>query len=160
MKKLRIREIVVIGMIMIALTAGAVFVGSLRQTAVFNDEVIAAITNPSPGSPGYMMLNLALPGSYTGNQTDKVRFKMPWPATLLGFSAIVQNTGSTGAMTFNLKESGTTVLSAPIAVNEYAVTEATIADSSIADEAVMTIDVAVTAGTWTDPTVQILFKRK
>ncbi len=159
-RRLKLKEKWLLGSMAVMLAIVSFLVLSSRKVAVLDSEVMAAVTNPSPGSPGYMMVNLPIPGSWTANQTNIVRFKMPWPATLLGFSAIVRNTGSTGAMTVDMTEAGSSVLGAAIAVHEHQVTEATISDSVIADEALVGVTFAITAGTWSDPTVQMIFKRK
>jgi hypothetical protein len=161
MKNLRFMEKSIIVVAMIVLIFAGFFLMTSRKVAMLDSEVMAAVENPTPGSPGYMMVNLPLPGSFTtGADAKKVRFKMPWPATLLGFSAIVKTTGSTGTMAVDLLKDGVSVLSAPVSLNADTVTEGTIATSSMSDESIIAVKTTVSGGTWTDPTVQIIFKRK
>ena len=162
-RSLRFREKILLAMVVMMLIGAGLFVGSLRQTAVLDNEVMAAVTNPSPGSPGYMMtvIPIAATINSTTDGTGLYRFKMPWPATLVGASAIVKTTGSGNTVTIDVTEAGTSVLSSAITANESTVTEGTISDSAIADEAVIGIDVTVSTSTnATYPAVQLNFKRK
>lgn len=163
-KNLRLREIGLIVLIMSFLLIGGLFVGGQIKTAKLDPVLVAqaATENPSPGSPGYWTTILPIMGSFTSTSamSNIVSFKSPWDATLMGFQAIAQTSGS-GGMTVNFKEAGTTVLSTPVAINTKTVAEAVVSDASIADEALMSIDLAITSGgTWKNPTVQIIWKRK
>ena len=163
LKSLQLKEIALIGLIACLVVAGGFFVGSHIKMADLDPQIVmAAVTNPSPGSPGYMMVNLPLPGSYTvATTTNKVRFKMPWPATLLGVSGVYRTGGIESTMTVDVTEAGTTCLSTPLLINSTSVTEGIITDSAIADEATIAINLVVAgSGTFLDPTVQLIFKRK
>ena len=163
MKNLRLKEIGLIGLIVGLLIVGGFFVGNHIKMANLDPQIVmAAVTNPSPGSPGYIMDNLPIPGNYTtGTVTNKVRFKMPWPATLIGVSGICRTVGGASTMTVDVTEGGTTVLSTPLAINATTVAEAVITDTTIADEATIGITTRVSGtGTFVDPTVQLIFKRK
>ena len=165
MKKVRLIQSLILILVMLAGAYGLIQLDHGRIVANLDPSVktaMAATTNPSPGSTGYWTNVLSIPGSYTstGTYTNEVRFKMPWPATLLGFQAICKTTGA-GGMTANFKEAGTTVLTTPLSFKSTTVAEGVISDSSIADEATISIDLAVTGGgTWTNPTIMIIWKRK
>jgi hypothetical protein len=163
MKNLRLREIGLIGLIVALLVMGSLFVGNQIKVAKFDPRVVmAAVVNPSPASPGYMMVNLSIPGTQTsggviGTKTNVSRFKMPWPATLLAVSGIYR-TG--GAITVDVTENGSSVLSIPLLINSTtAASEGVISDSAIADEALIGINIVAGALCY-DPTVQLIFKRK
>ena len=163
MKKMRLFQALILIVLILAGIYGLIQMDKGRITAPFDPRVLmAATTNPSPASPGYWTNVLCIPGSYTSTSamTGMATFKAPWPATLIGFQAIAKTSG-TGTMTVNFKEAGTTVLSTPVAINTLTVAEAVISDAAIADEAAMSIDFAITSGgTWTNPTIQIIWKRK
>jgi hypothetical protein len=162
-RSLKLREKIIMATLVIALIAFGLTLAPLRQTAHLDNEVMAAVTNPSPGSPGYMMMviPIAMTLNSTNDGTGLIRFKMPWPATLVGASAIVKTTGSGNTVSINVTEAGTSVLSGAITANESTVTEGTVTDSSIADEAVIGINATVSSSTnCTFPTVQLNFKRK
>ena len=162
MKSLKFRGKMILGTAVIFLVGFGLLLGGLQHRAGLDREVMAAVSNPSPGSPGYMMVILPMNGNHTSSTTNAIRFKMPWPATLLGASAIVRTSGAAGTMTIDVTETGTTVLSGAISVNPTTVTEGTIADSAIADEAVIGITTTISSAgaIWVDPTVQLNFKRK
>ena len=163
MKKFRSFQALILILVLFAGAFSLIKLDEGRITAKLDPAILeAATTNPSPASPGYWTNVLSIPGSYTSTSvmTNIARFTAPWPATLIGFQAIAATSG-TGTMTVNFKEAGTTVLSTPVSINTLSVAEAVISDSAIADEALMSIDLAITSGgTWTNPTIQIIWKRK
>jgi len=163
MKSLRFREKSIFVLVVMVLVAVGFSLGTFRKEARLDSEVMAAVSNPTPASPGYSFTILPIIGSFTTTSvgTNIVRFKMPWDSELIGASAIVKTTGSGNTVTFDVEEAGTSVLSAPITAHEYTVTEGTISDSAIADEAIIGVKVLVSGtGTATNPTVQLNFKRK
>ena len=163
MKSLRFKEKIFLAIVAMALIAVGLTLAPLRQTAHLDNEVMAAVSNPSPASPGYIMMVIPIASTInsTNDGTALYRFKMPWPATLIGASAIVKTTGSGNTVSIDVTEAGTTVLSGAITANEITVTEGTISDSAIADEAVIGINATVTTSTnATYPAVQLNFKRK
>jgi hypothetical protein len=163
-RSLKLRELVFLILLVICFVIGGLFVGSqLKETKLDPQILIAAVTNPSPASSGYysLVLPISLTMNSTNDGTGVYRFKMPWPATLVGVSASVQNTGSGNTVTFDVTEGGVSVLSAPITANETTVTEGTISDSAIADEATIGINMSVTTSTnCKGPMLQLNFKRK
>ncbi len=143
---------------MLAIVAFVFFI-SVPWQPTRNNKAMAAVSNPSPASPGYSMVVLSVVSDITTTVTNLIRFKMPWPATLVGVSAIVRDQTAGGVATLDVTEGGVSVLSSPISLSSSAVTEGTISDSAIADEATIGITLTVSSGTWTDPTVQLNFKR-
>jgi hypothetical protein len=86
--------------------------------------------------------------------TEKVTFRMPYAFTLTGVRASLATAGSaSGTTTVDINESGTTVLSTKLTIDNTEKTSQTaasppvISDASLADDAEMTIDIdAVTGG--------------
>jgi hypothetical protein len=79
--------------------------------------------------------------------TNKVRFRMPYAATLLSVRANV-NTAPTGStLIVDINEAGTSVLSTKLSIDASetssttAATAAVISDSSLADDAEISIDI-------------------
>lgn len=164
MKKIKLLQTLILALLIAAGTYGLIKLDEGRITAKLDPVAVAqaATSNPSPASTGYWTNVLSIPGSYTStsSMTNIARFTAPWPATLVGFQAIARTSGS-GTMTVNFKEAGSSVLSTPVAINTVTVAEGVISDAAIADEALMSIDLAITSGgTWTNPTIQIIWKRK
>jgi len=162
MRKARFIEALIFMLLILAGAWGILQLEQGRITAKLDPVAMASTANPSPASPGYWTNVIYIPASFTTgtSYTNYIKFKAPWPATLIGFQAIARTSGA-GALTANLKEGATTVLSTPVSMNTTTVTEATISDAAIADEATMTIDLAATGtGTWTNPTLQLIWKRK
>ena len=162
MKSLKFREKSLLAFIVIGLIGLGLFVGSFRQVARLDSDVMAAVQNPSPASPGYIMNVLPITGSYTtGGITGKVRFKMPWPATLIGISGIYRSGGISSTMSVDITEGGVSCLDTPLLINSTSCSEGVITDTAIADEAMISINTLVSGtGTFVDPTLQLIFKRK
>lgn len=84
--------------------------------------------------------------------TAKVTFRMPHAMTLTAVRASLTTASSSGVVTVDINESGTTILSTKLTIdaNERtsttAATAAVISDTALADDAEMTIDID-TAGT-------------
>ena len=84
----------------------------------------------------------------------KVSFRMPFAMTLTAVRASLVGAGSSsGTTTVDINESGTTVLSTKLTIDnteltsQTAATPAVISDSALADDAIITIDIdAVTGG--------------
>jgi hypothetical protein len=134
-------------------------VGLVMATAL---SAFAATTNPAPGSSGYMVMPFSLNRQYTSTTAGVVRFKAPFPCAVLNVYATARASGGTSpTLTVDVKEAGTTVLSAPVSVTAGTVSEGTITDKKIADEAVVTIDLTIggTSPTWDDITVVLVLKR-
>jgi len=162
LKSLRFREIGLIGLIVGLLVIGGLFAGNHIKMAKLDPAILeAAVTNPSPASPGYMMVNLSIPGTQTsggviGTKTNVSRFKMPWPATLLSVSGIYR---VGGAISVDVTEAGSSVLTTALVLNSTTAAEGVISDSVIADEALIGINI-VAGELCYDPVVQLIFKRK
>lgn len=81
--------------------------------------------------------------------TAKVTFRMPYACTLTAVRASLTTASSSGLPTFNIKESGATVLSTNLSIDASektsttAATAAVISDSAMADDAEITIDITV-----------------
>jgi hypothetical protein len=81
--------------------------------------------------------------------TNKVRFRMPFAATLLAVRANVNTapTGANPALIVDVNEGGTSVLGTKLSIDATetssttAASAATIADSSLADDAEISIDI-------------------
>lgn len=80
--------------------------------------------------------------------TNKVRFRMPFAMTLSAVRASLSTAQSSGSIfTVDINESGTTVLSTKLTVDNTektsttAATAAVISDSSLADDAEMSVDI-------------------
>lgn len=92
-------------------------------------------------------------GQYTATTAGVVRFKLPYAAKLVGVSATARASGgTTPTLAVDVKEAGTTVLSAPIAITAGTVSEGTVSDSLLADESTITADLTIggTSPTWND----------
>lgn len=84
--------------------------------------------------------------------TAKVTFRMPYAFTLTAVRASVNTVSSSGVVTVDINEGGTTILSTKLTIDASeltsttAATPAVISDSSLADDAEITLDID-TAGT-------------
>lgn len=82
----------------------------------------------------------------------KITFRMPYAFTLSDVRASLTTASSSGVVTIDINESGTTILSTKLTIDASettsttAATAAVISDTSIADDAEITIDID-TAGT-------------
>lgn len=79
--------------------------------------------------------------------TAKVTMRMPWAATLLAVRASLTTASSSGIPTFDINESGVSVLSTKLTIDQSertsttAAVPAVISDSALADDAEITFDV-------------------
>jgi hypothetical protein len=127
---------------------------------------LAATVNPSPASPGYMVLPVTMNRAVTTVSAPVIaRIQMPFPATVVGVTASLETgdySSTDEAYKIDVKEGANSILSAPInmlaADTVYA---GTLADTAIADEAVVTVvlDVAGTTPSVEDVTVLLVLKR-
>lgn len=102
-------------------------------------------------------------GQYTATTAGVVRFKLPYAAKLVGVSATARASGgTTPTLTVDVKEGGTTVLSAPVSITAGTVSEGTITDSLLADESTITADLTIggTSPTWNDITLLLTVVRR
>ena len=110
-----------------------------------------------------LVIPFHISGQYTATTTGVVKFALPFPAKLVGVSTTARASGgTTPTLTVDVKEGGTTVLSAPISVTAGTVSEGTVTDSALADEASMTVDLTIggTSPTWNDITVLLTVVRR
>ncbi|MGE0256907.1 MAG: hypothetical protein AB7N54_19960 [Alphaproteobacteria bacterium] len=122
----------------------------------------AATTNVPVAIPGVVLVPLSIEGQRTADVTAVVRFKLPFPARVLGVSATARASGgTTPTLTVDVLEAGTTILDDPIAVTAGTVAEGTVTDAVLADEAVITVNLAITGTnpTWDDITVLLTLVR-
>ena len=84
--------------------------------------------------------------------TAKITFRMPYAMTLTAIRASVNTASSSGVVTVDVNESGSSILSTKLTIDASektsttAATSAVISDSNLADDAEITIDIDV-AGT-------------
>jgi len=84
--------------------------------------------------------------------TAKLSFRMPWAMTLTAVRSSLATASSSGLVTVDIKESGTTILSTALSIDASektsvtAATAAVISDAALADDAEITIDITA-AGT-------------
>ncbi len=119
-------------------------------------------TNPSPASPGYMVLPVAIPGQRTASVTGVVKFKLPWPCKLIAAGATARASGgTTPTLAVDVKRGGTSILSSPMSITAGQITDGMVSDPAPADESEITIDLAVggETPTWDDITVLLALKR-
>jgi len=134
---------------------------TLLVTAIV-PTAFAATPNPSPNSPGYMVLPFQISKQFTTTTTGVVRFKAPFPCKVMSVYATARASGgTTPTLTVDVKEAGTTILSTPVAVTAGTVSEAVITDTKLADESVITMDLNIggTTPTWDDITIIMVLKR-
>src|SRR3972149_140507 len=106
----------------------------------------AAVTNYGPGVAVYA-LPMPLAGDHTAANAVVARFKIPYAARLIGFSAAAETIGGgvNSVVTADLRAGGVSLLSAPIALTAGAVADnAGISTSAVADEAEVTMFLDVT----------------
>jgi hypothetical protein len=84
--------------------------------------------------------------------TAKLTFRMPWALTLTAVRSSVSTASSSGLVTVDIKQSGTTILSTALSIDATektsttAATPAVISNASLTDDAEITIDITA-AGT-------------
>jgi len=104
--------------------------------------------------PVYIALACSDESTALTTGTAKVTFRMPYAMELTEVRASLTGAGSTsGTTTIDINESGTTILSTKLTIDQgektstTAATAAVISDSALADDAEITIDIdAVTGG--------------
>jgi hypothetical protein len=108
------------------------------------------------------VLSFHLTGQYTATVNPAAKFKLPYPARIIGVTATARASGGTSpTLTVDLEDDGTSVLSSAISVTAGTVAEGTIANAAVADESVMEIVLTIggTSPTWDDITVLITVVR-
>lgn len=138
------------------------------MTVVAGAGLLTGCTDASAATQNYMtsvpvqMVPFHISGQYTATTAGVVKLTLPYKAKLIGVSATARASGGTSpTLTVDVKEGGTTVLSAPISITAGTVAEGTITDASLADEAAITVDLTIggTSPTWNDITVLLTIVR-
>jgi len=127
---------------------------------------MAATTNPSPASPGYMVLPVVFSRTVAAVSTPVMaRIKLPFPAQVVSVTTSCETadyTSTDEVYTVDVQEAGTSILSAAIGLAAAdTVYQGTVTDAALADEAVLTVvlDVAGTTPSITDVTTLLVLKR-
>jgi hypothetical protein len=122
---------------------------------------LAATTNVSPASPGYMLLPFHISGQYTASTTAVVKFVAPMPCEVYHASATARASGGTSPTLSVVLKNGASTVSTIGPITAGTVSEGTLANTSVADEASVTVDLTIggTSPTWNDITVLIGCKR-
>jgi hypothetical protein len=121
-----------------------------------------AATPNYPLGTGVEMITFHVSGQYTATTAGVAKWLQPFKAKLIGFSASARASGGTSpTLTVDLKQGGTTMLSAPVSLTAGTPAEGTLASSTIADEATMTVDFTIggTSPTWNDITIIVTVAR-
>lgn len=123
--------------------------------------VMAATTNVSPGSPGYMLLPFHISGQYTANTTAVAKWIAPMPCEIYHASATARASGGTSPTLSVVVKNGASTVSTIGPITAGTIAEGTLANTSVADEAAFSIDLTIggTSPTWNDITVLIGCKR-
>ena len=122
---------------------------------------LAATTNASPGSPGYMLLPFHISGQYTATTAAGVKFVAPMPCEVYHASATARASGGTSPTLSVVVKNGASTVSTVGPLTAGTVSEGALANTSVADEAFVTVDLTIggTSPTWNDITVLIGCKR-
>lgn len=126
--------------------------------------VANADTNNFPLTQPVNVIAFHVSGQYTATTAGVVRFKLPFAAKVINVTAAARASGgTTPTLTVDLKNGGTTILSAPFAVTAGASSEAaSVTSPNIADESVVTVDFTIggTSPTWNDITILLTVIRR
>ena len=137
--------------------------GVVLAAALVLGGLVAATSNPSPGSAGYWTVNYHFDSQLTSSVTSKVYFKTPWPVELVDVKCAGRAFSSSGSPTFTwtIKAAGSSIATCAPTTASTEVT-GTITTSAIADEAAISIDYTATGSTPTadDMDLVLIFKRQ
>lgn len=145
-----------------------ILTGLILILAIFSFTALApaATTNPSPASPGYMVMPITFDRTVSSESAPVMfRFTMPYPAYVIGVSAAAEDIDLTDmdeTYTVDVQEDGTSILSSAIGIEAAAtVYDGTVSDDAIADEAELTgvLTVAGTTPSVSTVTVLLVLKR-
>lgn len=123
---------------------------ALRQTAEIPESFIIALGDET---------------TVITTGTAKVTFRMPYAFTVTGVRSSLTTASSSGLVTVDINEAGTTILSTKLSIdaNEKtsttAVTPAVISDASLADDAEITLDIDAAGTNATGLKVVIIGRR-
>ncbi len=150
------------GLFKVSLIAlAAVFLTMMPMTA----RATVSTTNPSPASPGYIVLPLTFSRTITATATPIV-FQLPYPCTLVSMTArgeVLDTSSGDETYTVDLKMGSTSVLNAALSLAAQATTyQASIKTSALTDESTMSVVLTLggTTPSLTDCTVFLVLKRQ
>lgn len=147
---------------------------SIRPPALYTRWIIRAtglVITPSPSSydealEEVVTVELVGSGSLPASQTDAAYYRMPWAATLTAVKANRNGTNTNGSVTIDINESGNSVLSTKLTIDQNesssltATTPAVISDATIANDSLLTFDIDAADTSDTGPlTVTLYFSR-
>lgn len=121
-------------------------------SVTLTNKTISYADNIIQGAPFAYTYAISDETSDITNGTAKITFRAPHTMTVTAVRASLSNTSSSGNPTFDINESGTSILGTKLSIDASektsitAASAATITDASIADDAEITIDID-TAGT-------------
>jgi len=136
---------------------------ALALSALVITPAAVADTTNYPLTVQTSVIPFHISGQYTATTASVVKFKLPYAAKLVGVSATARASGgTTPTLTVDVKEAGTTVLSAPVSITAGTVSEGTITDTLLADESTITADLTIggTSPTWNDITLLLTVVRR
>jgi hypothetical protein len=142
----------------LAIVALAIAAAVYQKPELAVQSAQAATPNVSVGAPTPFVIPIQISGSYT-TTTTVGSFNMPMPCSMIGVGATARQAAS-AANNIDVKLGGTTILSAPIALNTGTYSEGTIATATITDEGAITVILGVSAGVVADTTVLMTCARR
>ena len=135
----------------------------VEQSATSVKATVAQLVQAIPVEIGVACSDESTAIDATGTKTT---FRMPYAMTVTGVRASLTGATTTGTVTVDINEAGTTILSTKLTIDATektsttAATAAVISDSALADDAEVTVDVDVVGdGTATGLKVWILGTR-
>lgn len=128
-------------------TIAAALVAGANVTITPNDGADTITVAASQDKAEVLIFALGDETTTITTGTAKITFRMPWAFTVTDVRASVNTVSSSGLVTVDINEAGTTILSTKLSIDASektsttAATPAVISDASIADDAEMTIDI-------------------
>ena len=140
------------GIIFMVLLVGAFMTTTLYPPAPAVGAA-ADTQNYSEVVTGVQIISLPTMGIYTATRTGLVEFQIPFKAKVLGVSAKARaSSGTSPTLTVDIKEGGTSILSAPFSVYSTETSSGTLSDTTLADESTISLDLNIggTSPVWQD----------
>lgn len=115
--------------------------GTVNATAQDGSDIL------SEAREEVVTIELAGSGALPASQVGAAYYRMPWAATLTAVKANRNGTNTNGAVTIDVNEGGTSVLSTEITIDVgessslTAATPAVISDNTVANDALLTFDI-------------------
>lgn len=131
---------------------GYVTTGDTVYSNVFGDYNNAILVELDRHVPKELILAISDETTAITTGTSKLTFRMPHAFTVTAVRASLATASSSGVVTVDINDGGTSILSTKLTIDENektsttAATAAVISDASLADDAEITIDID-TAGT-------------